>query len=244
MDAATQTRIFEPFFTTKDGKGSGLGLATAYGIVKQSGGHITVYSEPGQGTTFRVFFPATSSARKMGKELVSPVRASRGEVILLVEDEDDLRRMIVRALGRLDYQVLEACTGEEAVEIAQKNNSAIHLLISDIVLPGIGGARVAQVVSALVPNLKILFMSGYTDNAMFHQKLLDAGSEFIQKPFTLDALGERVGKILNPGGKDPKEKGPRERELREKADVTPNEASSHVDSVPDAKREPAPSFTK
>ncbi len=240
MDAGTQARIFEPFFTTKgENKGSGLGLATAYGIVKQSGGHITVYSEPGQGTTFKVFFPATSSERKAEKELLVSARASRGGIILVVEDEDDLRRLIVRALCRLDYQVLEACTGEEAVEIVQKNNSTVHLLITDIVLPGIGGARVAQVVAALVPNMKVLFMSGYTDNAMFHQKLLNAGSAFIQKPFTLDALEEKVAKILEAretvlGAKDPGEES------------MTADASSHDDTdttLPD-KREPAPSFTK
>ncbi len=246
MDAATQARIFEPFFTTKEGKGSGLGLATAYGIVKQSGGHIAVYSEPGKGTAFKVFFPATSPARKTEKELISSARASRGEIILVVEDEDDLRRMIVRALCRLDYQVLEACTGEEAVEIVQKNNSTIHLLITDIVLPGIGGTRVAHVIAALVPNLKVLFMSGYTDNAMFHQKLLDAGSAFIQKPFTLDALEEKVARILGSLEKEPGEKELREKEHTGKGVAQPDELSSRVDAATQqhAKRERAPSFTK
>ncbi len=231
MDAATQARIFEPFFTTKEGKGSGLGLATAYGIVKQSGGHIVVYSEPGKGTSFKVFFPATSPARKAEIEQAPSARASRGEIILVVEDEDDLRRMIVRALRLLDYQILEACTGEEAVDIIQKKNSAIDLLITDIVLPGIGGARVAQVVSSLVPKVKVLFMSGYTDNAMFHQKLLEAGSAFIQKPFTLDALEEKVAKILGPA------------EMAS-ATTTGSSARDDADTEPRDQREPAPPLTK
>jgi PAS domain S-box-containing protein len=197
MDAGTQERIFDPFFTTKEeGKGTGLGLSTVYGIVKQSGGHISVYSESGQGTTFQVYFPATSIPKKAEHEVASPNYASRGEAILVVEDENDLRIMIARALQRRGYHVLEAGSGEEAVDIIQKKDPSVQLLITDIVMPGMRGTEAAQKISALVPNLKVLYMSGYTDNAMFHQKLLDAGAVFIQKPFTADVLEEKVRKAL------------------------------------------------
>jgi CheY-like chemotaxis protein len=197
MDAAIQARIFEPFFTTKEeGKGTGLGLATVYGIVKQSGGHISVYSEPGQGTTFKVYFPATALVNKSQPEHVVLQTSSHGETILVIEDEDDLRNMIVRALRRRDYNVLEARNGEEALEIVPKNNNDVQLLITDMVMPGMRGTEAAQRLINLVPNLKVLYMSGYTDNAMFHQKLLDAGTIFIQKPFTLSALEEKVRQTL------------------------------------------------
>jgi two-component system cell cycle sensor histidine kinase/response regulator CckA len=197
MDDATKARIFEPFFTTKEeGKGTGLGLATAYGIVKQSGGHIAVYSEPGQGTTLKVYFPATSISRETEKEIVPTNRAPRGETILVVEDEADVRNMIVRALTRIGYRVLEAASGEDALEMLIVERSNVQLLITDIVMPGLRGTDVAQKLSALVPGLRIIYMSGYTDNAMFHQKLLDAGAAFIQKPFTLEVLEDRVTKTL------------------------------------------------
>lgn len=197
MDAATMARIFEPFFTTKEeGKGTGLGLATAYGIVKQSGGHIAMYSEPGQGTTFKVYFPVSSLSGKTEKPAAPANRASRGETILVVEDEDEVRSMIARALERMGYNVLEAASGEEALELVVLKRCEMQLLITDIVMPGVRGTEVAQKLQALVPGLAIVYMSGYTDNAMFHQKLLDAGATFIQKPFTLDVLGEKVAQAL------------------------------------------------
>ncbi|HLJ28136.1 MAG TPA: ATP-binding protein [Candidatus Angelobacter sp.] len=197
MDAAIQAQIFEPFFTTKEeGKGTGLGLATVYGIVKQSGGHIAVYSEPGQGTTFRIYFPATSASKKLDREpVLTPYRA-KGETVLVIEDEADLRNMIVRALRRREYHVLEARTGEEALELVQNHEDAVQLLITDIVMPGMRGTEAAQRLADVVPDLKILYMSGYTDSAMFHQKLLETGSIFLQKPFTVSALEEKVQKAL------------------------------------------------
>ncbi len=197
MDAAIQAQIFEPFFTTKEeGKGTGLGLATVYGIVKQSGGHIAVYSEPGQGTTFRIYFPATSASKKLEREpVLTPYRA-KGETVLVIEDEADLRNMIVRALRRREYHVLEARTGEEALELVQNHEDAVQLLITDIVMPGMRGTEAAQRLADVVPDLKILYMSGYTDSAMFHQKLLETGSIFLQKPFTVSALEEKVQKAL------------------------------------------------
>lgn len=196
MDATTQARIFEPFFTTKEeGKGTGLGLATVYGIIKQSGGHIAVYSEPGQGSTFRIYFPATSASQKTEPEpLPAPYRV-KGETVLVIEDETDLRSMIVSALRRRKYNVLEARTGEEALELVQQNGD-VHLLITDIVMPGMRGTEAAQRLSSTIPALRVLYMSGYTDNAMFHQKLLDTGTLFLQKPFTVSALEEKVQQAL------------------------------------------------
>lgn len=197
MDTETKARIFEPFFTTKEeGKGTGLGLATVYGIVKQSGGHIAVYSEPGQGTTFKVYFPATSAEKKLDRQPAPVPYHANGETILVVEDEDDLRNMIVRALLRRDYKVLEARTGEEALGLVETNGAQIQLLITDIVMPGMRGTEAAQRLASLMPDLKTLYMSGYTDNAMFHQKLLEAGTLFLQKPFTIAALEEKVQKAL------------------------------------------------
>lgn len=197
MDAATQARVFEPFFTTKEeGKGTGLGLATVYGIVKQSGGHISVYSEPGQGTTFQIYFPATSIPQMQEHPMAWPNHGARGEVILVVEDETDLREMIVQALLRRGYHVLEAGSGEKALAMVQNDKSSVQLLITDIIMPGMRGTEAAEKISALVPNMKVLYMSGYTDNAMFHQKMLDTGNLFIQKPFTADALEEKVRTAL------------------------------------------------
>jgi two-component system cell cycle sensor histidine kinase/response regulator CckA len=202
MDAAIQAQIFEPFFTTKEeGKGTGLGLSTVYGIVKQSGGHIAVYSEPGQGTTFRIYFPATSASKRTQLETVSTPYRAKGETVLVIEDETDLRDMIVRALRRREYQVLEARTGEEALELARNNDDRIHLLITDIVMPGMRGTEVAQQLASVFPDLKILYMSGYTDNAMFHQKLLEAGTLFLQKPFTVGVLEETVQNALRKKAK-------------------------------------------
>jgi PAS domain S-box-containing protein len=197
MDAATMARIFEPFFTTKEeGKGTGLGLATAYGIVTQSGGHIAVYSEPGQGTTFKVYFPAASVSQAAEKESTAASHVSRGETILVVEDEENVRDMTAQALRRAGYQVLLASSGEEALEMVVAKRCSFQLLITDIVMPGLRGTEVAQKLMAMVPGLRVLYMSGYTDNAMFHQKLLGAGAAFMQKPFTLNMLEEKVAQAL------------------------------------------------
>jgi PAS domain S-box-containing protein len=198
MDAATMARIFEPFFTTKEeGKGTGLGLATAYGIVTQSGGHIAVYSEPGQGTTFKVYFPAVSASQDAEKETTATTHVSRGETILVIEDEENVRDMTAQALRRAGYQVLLASSGEEALEMVVTKRWNFQLLITDIVMPGLRGTEVAQKLMAMMPGLRVLYMSGYTDNAMFHQKLLGAGAAFMQKPFTLNVLEEKVAQVLD-----------------------------------------------
>jgi PAS domain S-box-containing protein len=197
MDAATMARIFEPFFTTKEeGKGTGLGLATAYGIVTQSGGHIAVYSEPGQGTTFKVYFPAASVSQAAEKQSTAAPHVSRGETILVVEDEENVRDMTAQALRRAGYQVLLASSGEEALEMVVTKRWRFQLLITDIVMPGLRGTEVAQKLMAMIPGLRVLYMSGYTDNAMFHQKLLGPGAAFMQKPFTLNVLEEKVAQAL------------------------------------------------
>jgi PAS domain S-box-containing protein len=199
MDAATQARVFEPFFTTKrEGKGTGLGLATVYGIVKQSGGHISLYSEPAHGTVFKVYFPARAGKNQVNQLPVAARRPSMGETVLVVEDEIDLRKMIVRALERVGYRVLEATGGEQALALVEGSDSKLDLLITDVVMPGIRGTEVAQKLSQSEPELKVLYMSGYTDNAMFHQKLLGADVAFIQKPFTLEALEQKVADMLQP----------------------------------------------
>jgi two-component system, cell cycle sensor histidine kinase and response regulator CckA len=167
-----------------------------YGIVKQSGGHIAVYSEPEQGTTFRIYFPATSSASKAEPEAAASPHVGDGETVLVIEDEADLRSMIVRALRRREYQVLEARTGEEALQMIQQGSADVQLLITDIVMPGMRGTEAAQQILAVVPDLKVLYMSGYTDNAMFHQKLLASGTLFLQKPFTIAALEDKVRNAL------------------------------------------------
>jgi PAS domain S-box-containing protein len=198
MDAATQARMFEPFFTTKEeGKGTGLGLATAYGIVKQSGGHIAVYSEPGQGTTFKVYFPTASASTHTETPDIVASHAPKGEIILVVEDDETVRDMIVQALQRRAYTVVEAASGEEAIELVALKKCNPHLLITDIVMPGIRGTETAQKLQSMIPALGVLYMSGYTDNAMLHQKVLEAGSCFIQKPFTLDVLEDKVTQALD-----------------------------------------------
>jgi len=204
MDAETQARMFEPFFTTKEeGKGTGLGLATVYGIVKQSGGHISVYSEPGRGTTFKVYLPAASAGKEKEGNTFSPNRLPRAETVMVVEDENDLRNMIVRALGRRGYHVLQAGSGEEAVELVRQNGHKVELLVTDVVMPGMRGTEAAQRLLALAPDLKVLYMSGYTDNALFHQNLIESGSVFMQKPFTIDVLEEKVRQALKarPNGR-------------------------------------------
>src|SRR5258708_12454177 len=155
MGGRTQARMYEPFFTTKEeGKGTGLGLATVYGIVKQSGGHISVYSEPGRGTTFKVYLPAASAGKEKEGNTFSPNRLPRAETVMVVEDENDLRNMIVRALGRRGYHVLQAGSGEEAVELVRHNGHKAEFLGTAVVLPRIRPTEPAQRLPAPPPHLK------------------------------------------------------------------------------------------
>lgn len=198
MDEATRARIFDPFFTTKPkGQGTGLGLSTVFGIVKQSGGHISVYSEVGHGTTFKIFLPRSHDAQASFKRFV-PSRSSApaSETILLVEDESPLRGVIRTVLTRAGYTVLEASNGDDALRLAQAASKPIHLLLTDVVMPGMGGRMLAERVSALVPSIKVLYMSGYTDDAIVHHGVLDEGLAFYQKPVTPHALLQKVRDVL------------------------------------------------
>jgi two-component system, cell cycle sensor histidine kinase and response regulator CckA len=199
MDHDTQSRIFEPFFTTKEtGKGTGLGLSTVYGIVKQSGGNVWVYSEPGKGTTFKVYLPQVegeATARAESKALATMKRGS--ETVLLVEDEDMVRKLTGELLEENGYSVLEANGGEEAISIFKERKAPIDLLITDVVMPKISGTEVAEQLKKIHPETKVLFMSGYTDEAIVHHGIVDSGIAFIQKPFSENALTRKVRDVLD-----------------------------------------------
>jgi len=201
MDKKTMDNLFEPFFTTKDvGKGTGLGLATIYGIVKQNNGFINVYSEPGQGTTFRIYIPRSASEDEGPKTRPSAVGIPGGsETILLVEDEAAILQMTCMMLERKGYRVLPAGSPSEAMTLAKAHEGVIHLLITDVVMPEMNGRDLALRLTALYPNLKLLFMSGYTANVIAHQGILDEGVSFIQKPFSMADLVLQVRGVLDEG---------------------------------------------
>jgi two-component system cell cycle sensor histidine kinase/response regulator CckA len=198
MDAETQGHIFEPFFTTKEvGKGTGLGLATVYGIVKQSGGNILVYSEEGVGTTFKVYFPRvieeseTEDARHTSEDLPHGT-----ETILLVENEEMVRTLTRQILEMCGYTVLEARNGIKALILCEQQDCHIDLLMTDVVMPQMGGRELVQRLTPIYPQICVLFMSGYTDDAIVRHGVIEAGVNFIQKPFTPDALAHKVRGIL------------------------------------------------
>jgi PAS domain S-box-containing protein len=199
MDAETKARIFEPFFTTKGlGKGTGLGLSTVYGIVKQSGGYIWVYSEPGQGTTFKVYFPRVRENELPKDEQKVLVSETRGqETILVVEDEPAIRELVKMVLTGKGYSVLAVEEPRQAAAVAASHVGPIHLLFTDVVLPGTSGREVARQISAVRPKIKVLFTSGYTPNAIVHHGVLDEGLHFLQKPFTAPGLVSMVREVLD-----------------------------------------------
>jgi PAS domain S-box-containing protein len=199
IDRATQARLFEPFFTTKEfGKGTGLGLATVYGIVKQSGGYIWVYSEPGRGATFKVYLPRVEQAGEPVAAPQPPARALGGtETILLAEDEAAVRNLARRVLEKYGYKLLLAATGRDGVQVAQQHVGSIDLLVTDVVMPEMGGRELAQVLTTLQPGLKVLYLSGYTDDAIVHHGVLDAGVAFLQKPFKPDELARKIREVLD-----------------------------------------------
>ena len=231
MDEETKAHLFEPFFTTKaDGMGAGLDLATVYGIVTQSGGHIRVYSEPGQGTTFKIYLPAIASAqarppaeaeqggraRRAGLPGVEgeaePVereqthfqelRGSETETILLVEDDKSVRNLARKALKEYGYSVIEAQNGEDALNVSEAHEGPIHLMITDVVMPGMNGRELAERLQPHRPKTRVLYMSGYADDAIVHHGVLEPGLSFIPKPFTPESLVNKARSVLDSGRRE------------------------------------------
>jgi len=198
MTPEVRERLFEPFFSTKEkDKGTGLGLSTVYGIVKQSDGDIWVYSEPGKGSTFKIYLPRVDEPPEQLREKVSGDELLRGsETILLVEDEEEVRKLAVRVLERQGYKVLAARDGDEALLICEGHQDPIHLMLTDVVMPGMNGHELAERLESLHPRMKVLYMSGYTDNAIVLHGVLVEGVNYIQKPFTVDALTKKVREVL------------------------------------------------
>jgi CheY-like chemotaxis protein len=199
MSPESLARAFEPFYTTKEvGRGTGLGLSMVYGFVKQSGGHVSIYSEPGQGTTVKLYFPrymGTATGNDSYKEELVPT-SSEGEVVLVVEDNDDVRAYSCMILTELGYTVLEASDSEQGSAVL-RTNQKIDLLFTDVVLPGRTGKQLADEATVLRPGLKVLFTTGYSRNAIVHQGRLDAGVQLISKPFTFEQLAVRVRDTLD-----------------------------------------------
>ncbi|HYA92156.1 MAG TPA: ATP-binding protein [Thermodesulfobacteriota bacterium] len=200
MTPEVRQHVFEPFFTTKQkGKGTGLGLSTVYGIVKQSGGNIWVYSEPGQGTTFKIYLPSVDESLEEEREKVTREEFPRGsETILVVEDEEDVRRLAVRVLERQGYRVLEASCGDDALVLGK---DPIHLILTDVVMPGMSGRQLADRLRSFHPEITVLYMSGYTDNDITHHGVLEKGVNYMQKPFTVDTLAKKVREVLDKNSK-------------------------------------------
>lgn len=201
MDAQTQSRIFEPFFTTKEkGKGTGLGLPTVYGIVKQSGGHIYVYSDPHMGTTFKMYLPGVVEGSKEDSSIMPPSLDSGlphgTETILLVEDDEMVRGTIKKILQRVGYKILEARNGSEALHMQQEIKEPIHLLVSDVIMPLMNGYELAKRLMPLRPDMKVLFVSGYAEEGILDQEILDSGMAFLQKPFTPEHLARKVREVM------------------------------------------------
>jgi two-component system cell cycle sensor histidine kinase/response regulator CckA len=202
MDKETQLRIFEPFFTTKEkGKGTGLGLSTVYGIIKQSGGYVLVESEPRLGTTFRIYLPRVEDAL----EPAGPMGASRSqaigsETVLLVEDEESVRQLVRETLESKGYKVLEADNGEAALQIVSDYSGKIDMLITDVVMPGMSGRELSARLCASYPQTKVLYLSGYTEDAIVHEGVVDPDTAFLQKPFTLQTLSRKVREVLGERG--------------------------------------------
>jgi two-component system cell cycle sensor histidine kinase/response regulator CckA len=200
MDAETQAHIFEPFFTTKEkGKGTGLGLATVYGIVKQSGGYVWVYSEPGCGTAFKIYLPRIEEENApVGSDVRPDARSLQhgSETILLVEDEKGVRELAREYLEMTGYAVIQAEDGLSALELAAKHSGPIHLLMTDVVMPGISGRELAERMKKIRPEIKVLYMSGYTDQAVVHHGILESDAVLLQKPFTLPTLASKLREIL------------------------------------------------
>jgi two-component system cell cycle sensor histidine kinase/response regulator CckA len=191
-------QMFEPFFTTKD-DGTGLGLATVHGIVTQSGGSIWVHTEPGQGTTFKIYLPLAHGAvaeKPLPPHVLAPPAGGLGETILLVEDDPQVRAVVGKMLESLEYRVLPAGGGEDALALAEAFDGPIDLLVSDLVMPGLGGRQVAERLRQSNPDTAVLYMSGYSDEAVVRRGVVDPNASFLQKPFATADLARRVREIL------------------------------------------------
>ncbi len=198
MDKETLDRIFEPFFTTKElGKGTGLGLATVYGIVKQNNGFINVYSEPDQGTTFKIYLPRTEERAVRDSAPIGEKNLTGTETVLLVEDEESILALGKSILERRGYVVLAAHSPGEALRIARSHSGPVHILITDVVMPEMNGKDLRDQLTAVKPGFKCIFMSGYTANVIAHHGVLDEGIEFLQKPFSVRTLAEKVREVLD-----------------------------------------------
>jgi len=201
MGSEVKKKIFEPFFTTKEkDKGTGLGLSTVYGIVKQSGGDIWVYSEPGYGTTFKIYFPRVDEPQDIDEVKEKEVEEGLphgDETILVVEDNEEVRKVTARILRMQGYRVLEASNEEEAFPICNQHDSPIHLMVTDIVMPKMHGPELAERLSSLYPEMKVIYMSGYVEDVISHQGILEKGMEYIQKPFTVNDLARKVREALD-----------------------------------------------
>jgi CheY-like chemotaxis protein len=192
--------VFEPFFTTKAvGQGTGLGLAMVYGIVRQSGGLIDVSSEIGVGTTFRIYLPLLEESMPSASAIEPRAAAPGGETILLVEDEETLRMMTKRVLTKRGYHVLEAADGLEGVAVAETYPGPIHLLVTDLIMPQLSGRELAERLTARTPGLRVLLMSGYTEDVLVRQGVESSETNFLQKPFSLSALTNKVREVLDTG---------------------------------------------
>jgi two-component system cell cycle sensor histidine kinase/response regulator CckA len=202
MDKETQLRIFEPFFTTKEkGKGTGLGLSTVYGIIKQSGGYVLVESEPRQGTTFRIYLPRVEDALEpVGAVGAASSQSGGSETVLLVEDEESVRQLVRETLESKGYKVLEADNGEAALQIVSGYSGKIDMLITDVVMPGMSGRELSARLCASCPQTKVLYLSGYTEDAIVHEGVIDPDTAFLQKPFTLQMLARKVREVLGERG--------------------------------------------
>jgi signal transduction histidine kinase/ActR/RegA family two-component response regulator len=199
MDEAVRAHLFEPFFTTKEpGRGTGLGLSTVHGIVKQSDGHVEVYSEPDHGTTFKVYLPRVDDeAVESALPYVADGRLDGTETVLVVEDEGAIRRLLGRSLRRHGYRVLEAADGNEAITLCERHDPPVHLLLTDVVMRRMGGSELVQRLAHSHPDLRVLYISGYTDRALIHQGRREPGTAFLQKPFTPETLLRRVREVLD-----------------------------------------------
>jgi CheY-like chemotaxis protein len=199
MDEATQSHLFEPFFTTKEkGKGTGLGLAMVYGIIKQSGGYILVDSTAGKGTTVTLYFPSTKQeARPLTPEVLPSAPAAGKETVLVAEDQEEVRNLVEEILAVQGYTVLKASNGDEALRLGRTVKKPIHLLLTDMVMPGMNGKELAERMQKIFPGMKVILMSGYADDGIIQWSTVMQGMDFLQKPFRVETLIRKVRNVLD-----------------------------------------------